>query len=442
MDISHAVWTAAPPVLRIHAVSLDFPDIPGGHVNKMPFSGILTRIDEPSDSPPGGAGGKKILLTRAAAEGALASLLGMGVDLTKDMDGHDAQKKIGIITGAHIDGSALRIAGFIYAADFPDEALRIHLNHADLGFSFEARNLGVESASADPLIVKSCTFTGAAILMKNDAAYRTTALAAAKAKENLDMEAEVLKAIATSIAEALAPVTKVLGEVTAAQTAQATQATALAATLEEMKKAPPIVHAVAATVAKVEPHATRLEAVADQMEKDGIGLHDTAGHVNHMRRMAGSMRADAAVGKIPHAYHDAGSYWAQAEAARLRQEQHVTPPVVKIEETVEFKAMKAAYDKDISDAKDAASALETKFKDLEGKFNGLRPAPDRKTIDPGIGALMARAGIVAPEEGQMLSLAKVDAAIASLPNGMNTADRMHLKTALARAGILSPNGAG
>jgi hypothetical protein len=435
MEIS----TAGGPVLLIHAVSLDFPEMPGGHVNKMPFSGILTRIDEPSDSPPGGAGGKRVLITRAAAEGALASLLGMGVDLTKDLAGHDAQKKIGIITGAHIDGSALRIAGFIYAADFPDEALRIHTDHADLGFSFEARNLGVESATSDPLIVKSCTFTGAAILLKNEAAYKTTALAAAKAKEK-HMEAEVLKAIGAAIEAALAPVTKTLVEVTAAQTEQATKADALAATLEEMKKAPPIVHAVAATVAKVEPHANRVEAAAEQMEKDGIGLHETSGHVSHMRRMAGAMRADAAVGKMPHAYHDAGSYWAQAEAARARQEQGKDPPVVKIEETVEFKAMKAAHDKEVADAKDATAALETKVKDLEGKFSGLRPSPDRKTMDPGINALLARAGITAPEEGQMLSLSKVDAAINAMPGGMDVGQRMHLKTALARAGVLSPNG--
>lgn len=438
---------ATPAVILIHAVSLDFPDVPNGHPNKMPFSGILTRIDEASDKPPNGAGGKKVLLTRAAAEGALSSLLGMGVDLTKNMDGHDAQKKVGIITGAHIDGNALHIAGFIYAADFPREALRIHLDQADLGFSFEARNLAVESATTDPLVVKSCVFTGAAILLKNEAAYQTTALAAAAAKAKENAMDEVQKAVAAAIDAALAPLTKTLGDITAAQATQATAQAAQAAVLEELKKAPPIVHAVAATVAKVEPHATKLEAVAEGMEKDGIGLHDTAGHVNHMRRMAGSMRADAAVGKMPHAYHDAGSYWAQADAARARQQalEASGTPAVKIEETPQYKELKAAADAqaaELKTSKDAAAALETKFKDLEAKVTGLRPNPERKTIEPGMNALLARAGLTAPEDGQMLSLAKVDAAIAAMPGGMDVTQRMHLKTAFSKAGLISPNGAG
>lgn len=413
--------------MKLMAVSLDLPHV-DDHPNKMPFSGILTRIDEASDKPPNGAGGKKVLLTRAAAEGALNSLLGMGVDLTKDFDGHDAQKKVGLITGAHIDGNALRIAGFIYAADFPREALRIHLDQADLGFSFEARNLAVESTETDPLVVKSCVFTGAAILLKNEAAYQTTALAAAAAKEHETKMDEVQKAVADAITAALGPLTKTVGEIAAAQTAQAS-------VLDELKKAPPIIHAVAATVAKVEPHATRLEAAADQMEKDGIGLHETSGHVSHMRRMAGAMRADAAVGKMPHAYHDSGSYWAQAEAARHRQEDAKPPVTVKIEETAEFKAMQAAHAAELQVAKDTASSLETKFKDLDAKFNGLRPAPERKTMDPAIGAILARAGLSAPEEGHQLDLGKVDAALA----GLSTSERMRIKTSLARGNVLNMN---
>lgn len=426
------ISTGAGPVLLIQAVSLEFPDIPGGHINKMPFSGILTRIDEPSDSPPGGAGGKRVLLTRAAAEGALASLLGMGVDLTKDLDGHDAQKKIGIITSAHIDGSALRIAGFIYSADFPQEALRIHLNHADLGFSFEARNLGVESASADPLVVKSCTFTGAAILLKNEAAYKTTALAAAKAKEH-EMEAEVLKAITASIEAALAPVSKTIAEVSASQTAMAAAQAVQAAAIEELRTSPPVAPAVAAAIAKVAPHVAAIEAAVAQMEKDGVG---SAAQIAGLRRLATGWKQDANLGRMPADTDIAGYLAAAAPLVPL-----AAAPGVKVEDSPEFKAMKAAHDKEIADAKDATAALETKFKDLEGQFKGTRPPPERKSLDAGITAALARAGLTAPEDGQTLSLAKVDAAIAAMPGGMDLQQRMHLKTALAKAGVVSLNGA-
>jgi hypothetical protein len=55
---------------------------------------------------------------------------------------------------------------------------------------------------------------------------------------------------------------------------------------------------------RVEPHAKRLEDAADRMEKDGLGGHPTRGHVAVLRGMAADMRADAAKGKMPHAYAD------------------------------------------------------------------------------------------------------------------------------------------
>jgi hypothetical protein len=49
----------------------------------------------------------------------LDSLLGMAVDFTPELDGHDPQAKIGVITGAEIKGHDLCIEGFLYAAEFP-----------------------------------------------------------------------------------------------------------------------------------------------------------------------------------------------------------------------------------------------------------------------------------------------------------------------------------
>jgi hypothetical protein len=92
----------------------------------------------------------------------------MAVDI---FDGHDAQAKIGVITGATIEGSDLRIEGFVYAADFPEEAAFIKANKNNLGFSFEAQDIRVESLDSDPLVITACVFTGAAILEKVKAAF-------------------------------------------------------------------------------------------------------------------------------------------------------------------------------------------------------------------------------------------------------------------------------
>lgn len=165
------------------------------HPNKMPFSGILTRLDEPSDGAPGGAYGRRIIVTSAAAERALSSLLGMAVDFTPSFDGHDAQTKIGIITSAVISGNAIEVEGFIYAADFPETAELIKELKDVLGFSFEAQRISVQDPGADMLTITDLAFTGAAILRKDKAAYTTTSLAAQADNGEIQMTSEEMKAL-------------------------------------------------------------------------------------------------------------------------------------------------------------------------------------------------------------------------------------------------------
>jgi hypothetical protein len=75
-----------PIVLNAMSLNIALDD---GHPNKMPFSGVLTRIEEPSDRPPEGSGGRLITISAEAAEKALSSLLGMAVDYKPNLDGHD-----------------------------------------------------------------------------------------------------------------------------------------------------------------------------------------------------------------------------------------------------------------------------------------------------------------------------------------------------------------
>lgn len=428
--------TMSAMTLVIEARSLDLPT--GAHPNKMPFTGVLTRLDVASDKPPNGSGGKRIVVTRAAAEEALDSLLGMAVDLTKGLDGHDAQNKVGLITGAHIEGNALLIEGFIYAADFPTEALRIHLEQADLGFSFEARNLAVDSMETDPLVVNKLSFTGAAILMKSDAAYTMTSLAAAAAKLNIATATtsqgdttmtEIADAVTAALKDVLGPLTTTLGELKVAQAAQG-------AVIDEIKNLPTGIHAVSAAVSKVEPHAANLENLADKFESAGIGCASGSGHVHHMRRMAASMRAAAHLGTIPSSYHDSGSYYAAADPRQQHQQQQDPPAKVAVEDTAEYKTLKAAHDAALQASKDAAASVETKIADLKATLTGMRPSPERKTLSPEIVSLMARIGLTAPEEGSgggRIELAKVDSALATVAD---IGERMRIKTALTKQGLI------
>ncbi len=91
-----------------------------GHPNRAAFRGVLTVVDVPSQRPPSGAKGHRVVLTRAAAEAALPSLLGMALDYAPSLDRHDLRRKVGVITSAEIVGRNLEVGGYLYAKDFPE----------------------------------------------------------------------------------------------------------------------------------------------------------------------------------------------------------------------------------------------------------------------------------------------------------------------------------
>jgi hypothetical protein len=164
--------------ISLRAMALNVPDTPG-HPNKHSFSGTLTRIGELSDGAPWGSNGRRVMITRTAAEHALPSLLGMAVNLTTGANGHAVQQKCGIITSANIVGNEIHVAGHLFAADCRDQVERIVRDQGKLGMSYEAMDLTVEDPGADPLVITNCMFSGAAILLRHEAAYRSTRIAAA-----------------------------------------------------------------------------------------------------------------------------------------------------------------------------------------------------------------------------------------------------------------------
>lgn len=158
--------------LAMHAMAVEFPQV-NGHPNRLPFEGVLTLVDVASDKAPSGARGHRVLLTRAAAQAALPSLLGMAVDYKAGWDGHDARQKCGIITDAELDGRKLMVAGFLFSKDFPEIAPRLG-DDTLMGMSYELADAHVEDMSQQVWTLTRATFTGAAILLRDKAAYVAT----------------------------------------------------------------------------------------------------------------------------------------------------------------------------------------------------------------------------------------------------------------------------
>ncbi|MBS1822557.1 MAG: hypothetical protein JST61_11385 [Acidobacteria bacterium] len=159
--------------MELHAMAVEFPVV-HGHPNRLPFEGVLTLVDTPSDKAPNGSRGHRVILTRAAAEAALPSLLGMAVDYKAGWDGHDARQKCGIITAAEIAGDRIEVAGYLYARDYPEMEDKIQASTTRMGMSYELADAHVADMRASIWTLTQATFTGAAILLRDKAAYRRT----------------------------------------------------------------------------------------------------------------------------------------------------------------------------------------------------------------------------------------------------------------------------
>jgi len=227
--------------MELESMAVVMPEVEG-HPNRAGFRGVLTVVDVPSQRAPSGSKGHRVVLTKAAAEEALPSLLGMALDYSPSFDRHDVRRKVGVITSAEVVGRNLEISGYLYAKDFPEiveeigksgragvghfgkhrarseaaasgvalSGLRsegVHLRASlaaavgglrsllacrqgsrrdagsalqageaigPLGMSYEIANAVTEDMRARVWVLRKVTFTGAAILRKDKAAYQET----------------------------------------------------------------------------------------------------------------------------------------------------------------------------------------------------------------------------------------------------------------------------
>jgi hypothetical protein len=174
--------------LSLESMAIAMPAV-HGHPNRAEFRGVLTIVDVASDKSPSGARGHRVLLTRRAAEAAMPSLMGMGLDYSPALDRHDARRKIGVITRAEIVGRVIEVGGFLYARDFPEIVAEIGrprrrgaavsagpeiTSGSGLGMSYEITDALVEDITASVWVLNRVTFTGAAVLRRDKAAYSST----------------------------------------------------------------------------------------------------------------------------------------------------------------------------------------------------------------------------------------------------------------------------
>jgi hypothetical protein len=151
-----------------------------GHPNEMKFRGVLVKLDVPSDRPPNGSEGHRILLPKDVAQNKLKTLIGMGLNYDPDLDAHAPRRKVGVVQNAYIQGNDLWVEGVIWKHDFPEA--QKDLKRTGLGMSMEVNQVQIKDCAAKIWEIENLCFLGGTILRKDAAAYHDTrAIAAARA---------------------------------------------------------------------------------------------------------------------------------------------------------------------------------------------------------------------------------------------------------------------
>jgi hypothetical protein len=163
--------------IDIESMAIEMPVVMG-HPNREGFRGVLTLVDVASERAPAGSRGHRVVLMRSAAEAGLASLLGMALDYSPTLDRHDVRRKVGIITRADITGRKVELGGYLFAKDFPEIVREIDKSGRQpgrsLGMSYEIADARIADIRARVWTLTHVTFTGAAILRRDRAAYPDT----------------------------------------------------------------------------------------------------------------------------------------------------------------------------------------------------------------------------------------------------------------------------
>jgi len=163
--------------------------------NRTPFSGVVTKVDIPSDGIPEGAW-NRVVFPAEEMEKALPLLIGMPVNAEFNSEGHsptgssylsshDTTNIIGVFTEAWISGTDVGVKGHLFSETYPQEVkiIKALARQGELGMSIEVEVdelKEVEYQGKTVLEAYGLTPLGATILFKDKAAFAKTKFAAAK----------------------------------------------------------------------------------------------------------------------------------------------------------------------------------------------------------------------------------------------------------------------
>jgi hypothetical protein len=163
------------PVVEVEARGLNIQN----HGNRMPFEGILFRIDEASETAPSKGSTLPLFIPREVAERAVDSVLqaeGLPLDADDSLTQHANNQIAGIMTRAEIRGKDFLVRGHLFPWSQKEKLDLIVANKDRLGMSMNARARGREAEVDGQKVfyIEELDLLGANILYSDHATYQKT----------------------------------------------------------------------------------------------------------------------------------------------------------------------------------------------------------------------------------------------------------------------------
>jgi hypothetical protein len=147
--------------------------------NKIPFTGILFRMDEPSESSPSKGSDYPLFISRTVAEPliqAIASSGGLPIDVDDTLSKHSNPNIAGVMTNAEIQGSNFVVHGHLFPWSQKEKVGLILANQRHLGMSMNALANGavIDRGGRKVFEIRDLELLGANVLFKDRATYQKT----------------------------------------------------------------------------------------------------------------------------------------------------------------------------------------------------------------------------------------------------------------------------
>lgn len=164
-----------------------------GATNKLPFEGVLFRIDEPSESAPSKGSLLPLYIPMQLARQVVEQINesgGLPLDMHETLAQHANEQIAGIMNHGEIQGNDLVVRGHLFPWSQRERVALISANRERLGMSMNARARGHEMVVEGKKVwwIDDIELLGANILFSDAATYQKTRVIAAAEQRSLDVE--------------------------------------------------------------------------------------------------------------------------------------------------------------------------------------------------------------------------------------------------------------